>query len=167
MNAIVILVSALIVVAGIYFNQRNQTSDNEQSTTEQKVLSEETEIKEEVKEELLEVKSDSVEKEIKVQIVPTEPSKQNIFYYKYPNSTITSSSANYLLLKSSEDSELITNWYRELIKSGGMNAKSFVSTKTNGNVLNKLVGADGTRQVRVEVSKPADQSTTTIEVNIN
>jgi len=41
-----------------------------------------------------------------------------------------------------------------------------VKTKTNDNVLNKLVGADGKTEIRVEITKPAGNPTTEIKVSI-
>ena len=46
-----------------------------------------------------------------------------------------------------------------------MNSKSFVQTKTNGNVLNKLVGARGDKEIRVGIVKKNDESVTKITVS--
>ena len=70
------------------------------------------------------------------------------------------------MYESQDDPDAITDWYKEKIKELGMSAKSLVTTKTNGNVLNKLVGANGKREIRVEITKPADQPTTEIKLTI-
>jgi len=77
---------------------------------------------------------------------------------------LESSSAS-SVFESNDDPDLITNWYKEKIKSLGMNSKSFVQTKTNGNVLNKLVGARGDKEIRVGIVKKNDESVTKITVS--
>lgn len=105
----------------------------------------------------------------KITSIQTEPSKQKAEntqtgLLKYPNAIQTSSSGNTLSLESQDDPDAITQWYKEKIQSLGMNSKSFVTTKTNGNILNKLVGANGTREVQVEITKQNDESTVHITI---
>lgn len=97
---------------------------------------------------------------------PTTPPAVNQGEFQYPGSTRVGSDDETVTYQSQDDSDRITDWYEEKIRSLGMNAKSFVKTRTNDNVLNKLVGADGSREVRVEISKPAASSTVTIKVSI-
>lgn len=87
--------------------------------------------------------------------------KSSLFY---PGASIISQSSNEFVLQSSDSPDTITPWYKEKIKSMGMSSKSFVTTKTNGNVLNKLVGADGKNEIRVEISKQANESITVIKL---
>jgi len=49
----------------------------------------------------------------------------------------------------------------------GMNAKSFVQTNTNGNILNKLVSANGETKVSIEISKNGSEAQTKISINIS
>ena len=98
--------------------------------------------------------------------VSTPPSI-SIDEFRYANSSTKSSNSTSLTLESTDDSDTITNWYKEKIKSAGMNTKSFVTTKTNGNVLNKLVGANGKTQIRVEISKSAGSDTVEITVTVS
>jgi hypothetical protein len=85
---------------------------------------------------------------------------------QYPNANKISTEANTSIYQSQDDPDTITDWYKEKIESLGMSAKSFVKTKTNDNVLNKLVGADGEYEIRVEITKSADSPTTEIKVTI-
>lgn len=87
--------------------------------------------------------------------------KSSLFY---PGASIISQSNNEFVLQSSDSPDTITPWYKEKIRSMGMTSKSFVVTKTNGNVLNKLVGADGKNEIRVEISKQANESITLIKL---
>ncbi len=47
-----------------------------------------------------------------------------------------------------------------------MNVKTFVTTKANDKVLNKLVGADADKELRVEISKDPGDSLVKISVTI-
>lgn len=93
--------------------------------------------------------------------------QDNIFNLRYGNSEILASSPKLLSLRSSDDVNTITDWYKQKIISEGMNIKTFVETKTNENVLNKLVGADGKKEIRVEIKKDAGSSIVQIEVSLS
>lgn len=93
----------------------------------------------------------------------TTNEQTNLKEFNYPNSTPASIDENGLTLKSSDDSTAITDWYKNRIKSLGMNTTTFIDTNTNGNILNKLVGSDGKQQIAVEISKKSNQK----EVGIN
>lgn len=92
---------------------------------------------------------------IKSSPIPSQTPKkvESITDLKYPSSTQVSQNGNTTIYESTDDSDIITNWYKQKIESLNMNVKSFVTTKTNGNVLNKLVGADENREIRVEITK--------------
>ena len=57
---------------------------------------------------------------------------------KYPSSDQNSTTSETLILESNDHPDLITSWYKDKIRSLGFKSKSFVQTKTNGNILNKL-----------------------------
>ena len=78
----------------------------------------------------------------------------------YPNSTQLATGK----WQSSDSPQTITNWYKSKIEALGMPAKSFVQTNTNGNFLNKLVAANGSSKVTVEISKGSGNSQTSILV---
>ena len=105
----------------------------------------------------------------KIKLSPTKAMQKNLFNesnnldFKYPNSVILENS-NELVLESDDNPDTITNWYKEKIKNSGMNSKAFVQTKTNDNVLNKLAGASGTREVNVEIIKKSGEIKTTIRI---
>ena len=94
-------------------------------------------------------------------------SGQDINSYKYPNSSVKEENSSKLLLESSDDPNTITNWYKEKLRSLNMNVNSFVTTKSNGTVLNKLVSANGEVKVSIEISKTNNQSSVEIIVSIN
>jgi len=91
----------------------------------------------------------------------------NINNYKYTNSVVVSSSDKFLLLNSEDSTDAITDWYEEKIRGEGMNVTSFVKTKANDKVLNKLVGAKSGKEVSVEISKEGVSSPVKISVSIN
>ena len=89
---------------------------------------------------------------------------QAISDFQYPGSVVVSKTDNTLNLESSDDPKKITDWYKDKIKSMNMNVTTFVQTSTNGKVLNKLVGADGTTEVRVEIAKRNNSQRVNISV---
>lgn len=90
----------------------------------------------------------------------------NMQNYIYPGAKVTVSTSTSLNLESNDNPDTITNWYKDKIKSESMNVTSFVVTKTNGNVLNKLVGAKEGMELRVEIKKNAKDSTVYIIVSV-
>ncbi|MFH0936824.1 MAG: hypothetical protein V1808_00850 [Candidatus Daviesbacteria bacterium] len=86
--------------------------------------------------------------------------------FKYPSSNQISSTPDTLILESNDNPDLITNWYKEKIRSLGYKSKSFVQTKTNRNILNKLGAASGSMEVRVEIKKTAEVSTVSITITL-
>jgi len=82
--------------------------------------------------------------------------------WNYPGSRVVSSSSNTLVLESTDDPDPITDWYKSRIKSHGMNVTSFVTTKTNDNVLNKLAGADGSIEINITIERKSGETTTRI-----
>ena len=97
---------------------------------------------------------------------PDQPS-QSISDFQYPSSSIISKTNFQTNLESTDDPKKITDWYKEKIKSIGMKATSFVQTNTNGNVLNKLVGATGNQEVRIEITKQNNNAVVKIAVMSN
>lgn len=83
---------------------------------------------------------------------------------QYPNSLKIETRGNFSIYESTNPPDQVTNWYKEKIKSMNMNAKSFVSTNTNGNILNKLVGVSGNNEIRVEISKNKNSSLVKIKI---
>ncbi|MCH7641576.1 hypothetical protein IID22_05275 [Patescibacteria group bacterium] len=158
MHVVITVIAVVIVIAGIYFSQRNFGKTDSQTNEDQEVLSEETIQEEE-------------STPTPVPNTPTNTStptitRTEIHDYRYPNSTVISSLNNSLLLTSSDDADKITSWYKEKINSQGMNVKTFVTTKTNDNVLNKLVGADSDMEVRVEITKDSGSSSVNISISL-
>ena len=97
---------------------------------------------------------------------PTPFFQINMSSFIYPGSTILNQSEDKMTLQSSDDPQAITNSYKKKITSMGMNAKSFVQTNTNGNILNKLAGANGSINVSIEISKQNSESKTVIKILI-
>ena len=83
--------------------------------------------------------------------------------WQYPGSTELSP-GNY---QSSDSPDKITDWYQAKIKSLGLNIKTFIRTKANDRVLNKLVSSNGKTEIRVEIAKKPDESVTSITVAID
>ena len=84
----------------------------------------------------------------------------------YPDAKILSRSVNTVELKSYEDPGSVTDWYKEKIKERGMSVTSFVTTSANGNILNKLSGANGNEKVNVEIKRDAGEEFTQIKISL-
>ena len=92
--------------------------------------------------------------------------KLNITDFKYPNAIVVNKNGNKLELESNDDPQKITDWYKEKIKSMDLNVTTFVQTSTNGNILNKLVGANGATEVRVEITKQNNSQVVKISISL-
>lgn len=95
---------------------------------------------------------------------PRETQGTTLDDFIYPNSKRTESQTNHVTLESPDDPSVITNWYKNKIKEKGMNATSYVQTSTNGNILNRLVGARSGLKVDIEIKKKSTDSVSTINV---
>lgn len=87
--------------------------------------------------------------------------------YIYPGSEIVSSSSDSLFLRSSDDTNNITNWYKEKFFSEKINDTSSITekpTKPSEKILNKLVSADGDTEISVEIKKEESSSYSEITV---
>lgn len=168
MNAAGVIVALIIFVAGVYVGQRASLIPQRPKEEEQQVLSEEV---------------DQQDPEETLSPTPTAPpaggptaiptntpvpleNDRTLSSFKYPNSSVVSSPQGSLKLESNDSADNITDWYKEKIKGQGMSVTSFVTTKTNDNVLNKLVGADGQKEIRVEIKKSTGSSLVEIEVSL-
>lgn len=87
--------------------------------------------------------------------------------FAYPNAKVISSNSNVLILESNDSANTVTNWYKQQIKTEGMNTTSFVATNTNGNVLNKLLGSNSHKQINVEIRQENDQSAVRMTIYVN
>lgn len=156
MNIFLTVVALLIVGVGIFVNRSGlvNTPDNLVSETQSEVLS----VKEEVEENKVDGDAEKTPKPTPTLVTsaPTDVSASLPFEtnsYQYPNSQVTNSSGNSLSLLTTDNVDVVTSWYKDKISSEGMNVKSFVTTKANDNVVNKLVGASGEREIRVDIEK--------------
>lgn len=86
--------------------------------------------------------------------------------FKYPNSSVVDERNEELFLNSTDDPELITNWYKALIKNFNMNIRNFLQTKTNGNVLNKLSAENKKREINVDIAKQSNSREVEIRVRV-
>lgn len=96
---------------------------------------------------------------------PTSSPYTEINNFIYPGSKVIIRNSTRLMLESYENSDNITEWYKNKIENMGMNVKSFVTTRANDKVLNKLSGADGRKEINVEISKDQDSPLVKISVS--
>ena len=86
--------------------------------------------------------------------------------YHYPGSQTVSVSGSVTVLTTGDDPEKVTDWYKNKIRSRGMSVTSFVVTKTNNNVFNKLAGASAGKKIEFEIKKAAGDPVVTITVKV-
>jgi len=169
MNIVVTIVAVVLVITGVFISKISKKEIQTSETSQ--VLS----VEEEIKEEEVTPTTGSHQTDTPIPTktpIPSstntpKPASANLSSFQYPNSQVVSSGENSLILNSIDNADTITDWYKEKIKGEGMSVTSFVTTKTNDNVLNKLVGADGEREIRVEITKEAGSSTVKISVTLN
>ena len=90
-------------------------------------------------------------------LVPNKTSKSSISDFIYPDAVVKSQTQTTLILESSDDTDKITDWYKDKIEKLGANVKSFVVTRANDKILNKLAGAGNGFEINIEISKdPGD-----------
>lgn len=96
-------------------------------------------------------------------VIPTEePVSNEMNDYRYPGSEVKTSSSNKVELQTTDHSNEVTDWYRNLIKSQGFSITSSVKTATNGVVNNKLVGSDNNVTINISVTQNGDSATTIV-----
>lgn len=76
----------------------------------------------------------------------------------YPSSSVVSESKSKITLESSDDVTVITDWYKEKIKSESMNVTSFIVTSSNDHTLNKLSGSNGEISVLVTLKHDSNSA---------
>ena len=169
MNIVVTIVAVVLVITGVFISKISKKEIQTSETSQ--VLS----VEEEIKEEEVTPTTGSHQTDTPIPTktpIPSstntpKPASANLSSFQYPNSQVVSSGENSLILNSIDNADSITDWYKEKIKGEGMSVTSFVTTKTKDNILNKLVGADGEREIRVEITKEAGSSTVKISVTLN
>ena len=165
MNIVLLISAVLLVIAGVVFNQIKSDRIIQPPVSQEQEESQETQEESEVEIETpTPTQKPIAPKPTAPQIQQTPRDEGLLSSLSYPNAEVVSSGESTLTLRSNDDSDVITDWYKEKITGLGMNTKSFVKTKTNDNVLNKLVGADGQTEIRVEITKQANNPTTEIKV---
>ena len=180
MRKLLILISVVLIFTvsikknfGVFSNLKKQANQNSVDT-QKEVLSQESKTGEDSETED-DSDSEDLKEESEIIIKPTikpfptsaptsKPTATNLSDFIYQGSSVISSNSNSLKLTSTDNTDTITNWYKEKINSLGMNVKSFVTTSANDKILNKLVGANGTREIRVEISKEPGKTITNIIV---
>lgn len=171
MNILVIAVSVLILVAGVVTNVKTKNVRENMHVNEE-VLGEnnESETPTETQNPTATptvTNSPTATSTVTPTNVPTQTTKSSdISNFIYPGSNSQNQSGDVLTLKSSENPKSVTDWYKDKIKSLGMNVTSFVTTSTNDNINNKLVGAKVGMKVEIEITKKANESQTTIKVRV-
>ena len=110
-----------------------------------------------------------IKKTPKPSLTPTNGPTSEILIseFQYPGANVISSSSTSLVLRSGDDPEKITDWYKEKIEARKMGAISFISNNVNDNISNKLVGEEDGQRVSVDITKDSGASETEIEVKVS
>ncbi len=93
---------------------------------------------------------------------PTSPPAQSGNFI-YPGSVVVSISGQTTNLTSTDNPNTITDWYKNQIKSQGLNTTSFVVTNTNNN-FNNVLAASGSKNIKVTILKNSNETLTRIAV---
>lgn len=102
-------------------------------------------------------------------LAPTEEQKNDISFldnFIYPNSVSVSRDSENIFITSSDSHEEIAEWYKNVINLQNMSARSFVTTNTNGKIINKLAGAGNDKSVEIQITKDEDINNVEIIVTV-
>jgi hypothetical protein len=88
--------------------------------------------------------------------LPTESSVTSSGFI-YPNAQVLENTGSRLRMTTTDPTDKVTEWYQSSFRNQGMKTTSFVKTKTNGNVVNKLAGASSGLQATVEITQSNNQ----------
>lgn len=168
MTIFLIITSLVLLVISLY-NQKDLIKKTEKippKSSKPSVLSQNTDIKPSTS-----AAQSKVDSKVEVKITPPAPpptpqpptSNSNTDDLKYPNSSKQEDNK----FQTGDHPDAVTNWYKEKINQMKMSSKSFVTTKTNEKVLNKLVAADGNKEIKVTISREENSSNTIIEITVN
>lgn len=96
-----------------------------------------------------------------------KPSNTSEPELEYPNSEKKAVIGKNIILESFDNPFEITSWYQQKVKAADFKITSFIQTTTNGDVLNKIVGIDDKKEIRVEISKINNEPVTRITLSVN
>ncbi len=85
--------------------------------------------------------------------------------FRFPNSKVIHERQGKLELESSDNVVTITDWYKQLIERQHMNTKTFVQTKANGKVNNKLVANSAKEEWEITIQQESDDAKVIIVIN--
>src|SRR3972149_3728440 len=156
--------SIFLVILGAYASRKYQVSSR--APAKKEVLSESKEEDKEDKIETATITPNPTSSPAPT-TAPTSTDKSLITNFVYPGAAVKSQTSSTLTLESTDHTDKITDWYKSKIESLGVNVKSFVATRANDKVLNKLAGAGKGLEINVEISKDAGSFLATISVNFN
>lgn len=165
MNILLTCAAVAVLIVGVYFGANK---DNSPQETSRGVLSQETiaEVDDKIATSPTQIPPSSTSIPNSPTSKPNQQVDSSLHAFVYPGSTILASSSTSLSLESNESTEAVTDWYKNLIKSMGMTATSFVTTSTNGAVLNKLAAAKSDFEVLVEITKAANDQVVKIKATL-
>ncbi|MGI5826411.1 MAG: hypothetical protein ACOX50_03295 [Patescibacteria group bacterium] len=73
--------------------------------------------------------------------------------FRYPQAEVLSLAGSSFQLRSFDDVQKVTDWYKEKISKREMTVRNFIQTNSNGLVSNQLLGANQQEQVKVTINK--------------
>lgn len=72
---------------------------------------------------------------------------------RYPGAEVVRLTADSYQLKSFDDVQVVTDWYKAKINDLQMTVKTFIQTNSNGQISNQLLGSNYEKQVKVTINK--------------
>jgi len=98
---------------------------------------------------------------------PTESSTFSLNELIYPGSSVQNNSNTSISLISSDNFESVKNWYKSKLDAMDFNARSFVSTNTNGDNLVKAAYAKQGLSINLEIVNANGDPITTISISLD
>lgn len=165
MNQVITLAAVVLVALGVYYSRVNP-SRFEGAMQNEEVLSEVSQEEEEEQEDEENVQEEEEDPTSTPTTEPTAAPSNYLNRFIYPDSVIVSSSSTTLSIETGDNPTEVTDWYKDAIAGENMSVTSFVTTSTNNNILNELVGADGEKEIRVEIEKGEGEERVRVDVTL-
>lgn len=97
---------------------------------------------------------------VTVTVTPLPPSPDS---WIYPNSSLVSTG----VYTTPDSPAVVTDWYKNKIKTLNLNIRTFVQTSANDQILNKLSAAGAGQKISIEISKESGSALTNIKIALD
>lgn len=96
---------------------------------------------------------------------PASRMQENSTDFTYPASSLSAEEADSTTYTTTDSPDIVTAWYKNKINANGYKTKTFINTKTNGQIKNVLSGSKDNNEIKITISKNVDDMLTIITIS--